>query len=105
MLVGVLREIQARGIAETLCFTIMPDHCHWLLRLIGTKTLSATLAAMKSITAHRYGGPLWQDGFHDRALRSEEDLVSVARYIVANPLRAGLVQRIGDYPHWDAVWL
>ena len=23
----------------------------------------------------------------------------------ANPLRAGLVTRIGDYPHWDAIWL
>ncbi|MFV3290267.1 transposase, partial [Pseudomonas sp. NY11955] len=29
----------------------------------------------------------------------------VARYIVANPIRAGLVSRVGDYPHWDAVWL
>jgi hypothetical protein len=29
----------------------------------------------------------------------------LARYIVANPLRAGLVEHLGDYPHWDAVWL
>jgi hypothetical protein len=29
----------------------------------------------------------------------------IARYIVGNPLQAGLVDRIGDYPHWDAVWL
>ena len=32
-------------------------------------------------------------------------LRDVARYIVANPLRAGLVERVGDYPYWDAVWL
>ena len=25
--------------------------------------------------------------------------------VVASPLRAGLVDRIGDYPWWDAVWL
>ncbi|RUQ45382.1 transposase, partial [Corynebacterium pseudodiphtheriticum] len=24
---------------------------------------------------------------------------------VANPLRAGLVKRIGDYPLWDAIWI
>ncbi|KFN46779.1 hypothetical protein N790_08155 [Arenimonas malthae CC-JY-1] len=24
---------------------------------------------------------------------------------MANPLRAGLVADIGDYPFWDAVWL
>ncbi|MFM2004374.1 MAG: hypothetical protein RLZZ09_29 [Pseudomonadota bacterium] len=29
----------------------------------------------------------------------------IARYNVVNPLRAGLVDRIGDYPHWDAAWL
>jgi hypothetical protein len=38
-------------------------------------------------------------------LRREEDVLSVARYIVVNPLRAGLVARVGDYPLWDAVWL
>ncbi len=43
--------------------------------------------------------------FHDRAMRKEEDLKAAARYIVANPLRAGLVERCGDYPLWDAVWL
>lgn len=48
---------------------------------------------------------VWQRGFHDRALRQEEDLIATARYVVANPLRAGLVDRIGDYPWWDAVWL
>jgi len=31
--------------------------------------------------------------------------METALYIVANPLRAGLVERLGDCPHWDAVWL
>lgn len=44
-------------------------------------------------------------GIHDRGLRGEESLIEVARYIVANPLRAGLTDRIGDYPYWDSVWL
>jgi len=60
---------------------------------------------VKAVTAHRIGRRIWQDGFHDHALRQEEDLAEVARYIVANPLRAGLVERVGDYSHWDAVWL
>ena len=29
----------------------------------------------------------------------------MARYIVANPLRAGLVWDIGSYPHWDCIWM
>lgn len=50
-------------------------------------------------------GQLWQKGFHDRAIRKEEDLQTIARYVVANPLRANLVDKIGDYPLWDAIWL
>ena len=50
-------------------------------------------------------GQLWQKGFHDRAIRKEEDLQAIARYVVANPLRACLVDKIGDYPLWDAIWL
>jgi len=105
LLVGVLREAQARGEATTLAFVIMPDHLHWLLQLEGRVSLSKLVGAVKAVTAHGLGGRIWQSGFHDHALRQEEDLVEAARYIVANPLRAGLVKRIGDYPHWDAVWL
>jgi REP element-mobilizing transposase RayT len=50
-------------------------------------------------------GRIWQKGFHDHAIRKEEDLRAVARYVVANPVRAGLVQSVRDYPHWDARWI
>jgi len=53
----------------------------------------------------RQSGPVWQKSFYDRAMRTEDDLPALARYIVANPLRAGWVARIGDYSHWDAIWL
>ncbi|MCP6134586.1 hypothetical protein NL393_35965, partial [Klebsiella pneumoniae] len=49
--------------------------------------------------------PIWQVGYHDRALRHDSDVRNIARYIITNPVRAGLVARVGDYPHWDAVWL
>lgn len=50
-------------------------------------------------------GPVWQKGYYDHALRDEENLAAVARYIVANPLRAGLARNVADYPLWDAVWI
>lgn len=105
VLVGALREAQARKEATTLAFVIMPNHMHWLLQLETRVSLSELVGAVKAVTAHRLGGRIWQAGFHDHALRQGEDLVGTARYIVANPLRAGLVQRVGDYPHWDTVWL
>jgi putative transposase len=97
---------------KSMCFVVMPDHMHWLLSLGNNSSLSQVVANVKRRSGYRInqhnkrtGIPVWQSGFHDYALRKEEDIKSVARYIVANPLRAGLVKNIGDYPFWDAVWL
>jgi putative transposase len=89
--------------AKTLAFVVMPDHVHWLLQLDGD--LSEAVRRYKSLVSHQAGASIWQRGFHDRGLRREEELRQVARYIVANPLRAGLVDNILDYPYWDAIWL
>jgi len=74
-------------------------------------SLSGVVHSAKSYSAHRINevlgrnGSIWQAGFHDHAIRKEETLIDVARYIVANPVRAGLCDRIGEYPHWDCVWI
>lgn len=110
LVVDALRTAEQEGLAISLAWVVMPDHLHWLFELKDS-TLPYLMARTKSrITlalnrAIGREGPLWQHGFHDRALRREEDLQAVARYIVANPLRTGLVKKIGDYSLWDAVWL
>jgi REP element-mobilizing transposase RayT len=97
--------------AETLAYVVMPDHLHWLIQLQENVQLGSLMRTVKCVSSHQINqhskrsGKFWQPGYHDHALRKEEDLVSVARYIVANPLRAGIVKRIGDYPLWDAIWL
>jgi REP element-mobilizing transposase RayT len=105
ILISALRHAAHEKRAQTLAFVVMPDHLHWLMQLGESRGLSAVVGAMKSVVAHRLGRRIWQAGFYDHALRGDEDLPGVARYIVANPLRAGLAQKLGDYPHWDAVWL
>ena len=40
----------------------------------------------------------WQTGFFDHIIRKEEGLVHVARYILHNPVRKGLVEYWQDYP-------
>ena len=97
--------------ADTKCFVVMPDHLHWLFRLRDGEDLSRTVARTKAGAARRirkrapHIRAVWQRGFHDHAIRHEAALRSIARYVVTNPLRAGLVERIGDYPLWDAVWV
>ena len=101
----VIHEIDSLGASHTWRFVIMPDHCHWMLTLEGSYSLSQTVRMFKGQSSRLAGVSLWQRGFHDRALRRESDLLPTARYVIANPLRAGLVTRLGDYPYWDAVWL
>ena len=110
LVVAELKTAQQDGLAESLAWVLMPDHLHWFIAL-QHGSLSDLMRRIKGRSAKRINeltkrqGKLWQDGFHDRALRREEDVLPAARYIVANPLRAGLVNRAGDYPLWDSVWL
>jgi putative transposase len=104
IVIDAIRSEEENGQAATLAYVLMPDHLHWLMQL-NSGALSDVVGRVKSITAHRIGRQVWQRGFYDHALRSDEDVMSVARYIIANPVRAGLVDRVGDYPYWDAIWL
>lgn len=111
---GAIRELcrcDDLGLSRTLAFVLMPDHLHWLVELRDGK-LCDLVQRFKSVSAKNIntlsgtpGHQRWQAGFHDHALRDEDDLHAVARYVVANPLRAGMVGSVRDYPHWDAVWL
>ncbi|MCT8949944.1 REP-associated tyrosine transposase [Pseudomonas iridis] len=110
LLVEQMRAVDEEGMVQSLAWVVMPDHLHWLVEL-RRGSLAELMRRVKSRSCRavnlKYGsqGRLWQRGYYDRALRKEDDLKAAARYIVMNPLRAGLVQRLGDYPLWDAVWL
>jgi putative transposase len=104
-LIGYLKTENDLQRANTVAFVVMPDHLHWLMQLGESATLSQVVRGVKSLTSHRLGYPVWQRGYHDHAVRHDEDLKAMSRYVIANPIRAGLVSSVGDYPHWDAVWI
>ena len=94
-----------------LCWVLMPDHWHGLVQLGVNESLSRNVGRAKASVSRAWprdpggkGSP-WQSGFHDRALLADEQLLAAVRYVVANPLRAGLARRLGDYPFWNAIWL
>ena len=110
LLVAEFTRAHDAGLVNSLAWVVMPDHFHWLFDLKNA-TLPDVMRQTKSRStlsinnARRSREKFWQRGYHDRAVRAEEDLLKMARYIIANPLRAGLVEHIGDYPLWDAAWL
>lgn len=102
---------QAETSAQTLAYVVMPNHLHWLMQLREEASLATTVQLMKTLSARSVNeyngskGKVWAKGYYDQALRDEGQVRDFARYIVANPLRSGLVRSIKDYPLWDAVWL
>jgi putative transposase len=105
LLVNEFRRAEQQGLVQSLAWVVMPDHFHWLFEL-KSGTLAGLMKQVKASSSRAINrGRLWQQGYHDKAVRREEDIRELARYIVANPLRAALVKRVGDYPLWDAVWI
>nr|WP_300621001.1 transposase [Dokdonella sp.] len=93
-----------------LCWVLMPDHWHGLVQLGQRDSLPIVVNRFKSRVAKavRFEGgaeAIWARADHDRDRRRDEDMTAIARYIVLNPVRAGLARRVGDYAFWDAAWL
>ncbi len=93
-----------------LAYCLMPDHAHWLVE--GTTDAAdfrqfVKMAKQRSGAAFaaRHRAALWQEGYYERVLRNEESSRDVARYIVENPVRAGIVANARAYPSvGSGVW-
>jgi putative transposase len=111
LLVRELRRMHDDGHVTSLAWVVMPDHLHWMIQLNDRWPLSKLVKTLKARSALAINyhlsqqGSLWQRAYYDHAARKREDIRQIARYIIANPLRAGLVQDIGNYPHWDCIWV
>ena len=84
------------------CF--MPDHLHLLVEgVTAGARLEPFVHAAKQYSAFAYTrraeAPLWQRSYYDHALRDDESTQQVVRYLLENPIRAGLVLRVEDYPY------
>ncbi len=86
-----------------IAYCFMPDHAHLLVegRAEDSDCRQFISRAKQYSGFHykaKYGRRLWQRYGFERVLRNEESAVSVARYILENPLRARLVERVDEYP-------
>jgi REP element-mobilizing transposase RayT len=85
----------------------MPNHLH---AVVEGQTAHAQLPRFVRLAKQRAGfafsqrtqQPLWQKSYFDRTLRPQERVADVIRYLINNPVRAGLVDRPAQYPHWGS---
>jgi putative transposase len=77
----------------------MPDHVHFLLSFRNEETYQKIIGDWKRSVARRHGIK-WQDNFFEHRLRGEKSLDQKARYLESNPVRAGLVLEVKDWPYF-----
>jgi putative transposase len=99
-----LRRLSAEEQFAILAYCFMPDHLHLLLAGAGEDScLPRLISRFKQASGFCYrqvaGHVLWQSGYFDRVLRNEEATLAACRYVLGNPVRAGLAGTLGEYPY------
>jgi putative transposase len=96
----------------TYCYTIMPNHCHVVVKPLDNFELEQILDSWKGFVGHAVNkqlgrkGVLWQEESYDRIIRDEEHLYRVVQYIGNNAGKAGLPRQEWSrwiHPDWEAV--
>jgi len=102
--VKALPDKAAMHAFEVLAYCFMPNHAHLLVvGLSESSRLKPFMQQFKQITGfafkQEHGAALWHRSYHDRVLRKDEDLSSIAVYFWGNSVRAGLVESAEEYPY------
>jgi len=92
---------------KLICYTIMPNHVHMIIDRI-KRPLFDIMKSLKGYTgyqANRYlnrTGAFWQKEYHDRVIRSENELYNKIEYTLYNPVKAKLVK---NWKEWKFSYL
>jgi len=82
----------------------MPDHVHLVVEGCGDNSdllrfvKIAKQRVVYSLREEHAVRHVWQEGFHDWVLRPHQSTEDAVRYVLNNPIRAGLVEKPEDYP-------
>jgi REP element-mobilizing transposase RayT len=80
-------------------FLLMPDHVHALLSFPPSRnSVQQTVTLWKRWTARKMR-IAWQRDFFEHRLRADESWREKADYILANPVRKGLVTEVSQWPY------
>src|SRR5438034_6540467 len=94
-----VRHRQEKFLWWPYLFLLMPDHLHALLSFPPSgKPLRLVVSKWKEWTAKQLAIH-WQDDFFEHRLRQEESYREKADYILANPVRAGLITQSEEWPY------
>jgi REP element-mobilizing transposase RayT len=104
---GEIAKLPGSRGTRLYAWCVMPDHVHLIMRDRDVIECVRILKGRLTVAARRLDPSrrLWQRGFHDHALRQEEHVLVASRYVLTNPVRAGMVGTAAEYA-WSgsAIW-
>ena len=84
-------------------YVIMADHVHLFVRGPDNFQLGPWVGILKQALEKHIAvtgkSPIWQRGFFDHVLRSDESYAQKWNYVRENPVRAGLLTNADDWPY------
>ena len=110
--IRILLEAREQFAVKLIAFCLMNNHWHLVVWPALDASISEYMHWVTSTHVHRYqehygivgSGHVYQRRFKNRPCRDERGVLGLIRYVEANPLKAGLVQRAEDW-RWSSLWL
>ena len=99
---ALLKLSQAKKFVDIICFCLMPNHFHFLLKQVADNGISEFMRKFSESYTHYFNvkhsrkGPLFQGRFKSVRIESEQQLLHVSRYIHLNPYSSGIVKTVAD---------
>jgi len=96
---------------KLLAYCLMPNHWHLVVQATNRTNLSTWMQWTTVTHTHRWHahhqtigeGPLYQGRFKSFPVQTDDHFLTVCRYVEANALRAGLVDRAQQW-QWSSLW-
>ena len=103
---SVLKECKEKSGFRLHAFCLMPNHLHFLIEPAGEpldlvfRRIGIRYAVWYN-RKHQRAGHLFQDRFRSENVENDRYYMTVLRYILQNPMKAGLESRLGTY-RWSS---
>ena len=106
--IRLLAKAKRRTPIRVAAFSVLPNHFHLLVEPEKGSGLSAfmqwwlTSHVRRHHRFHHTSGHVWQGRFKSFPIQKDEHFLTVVRYVLQNPVRAGLARHARDWP-WSSV--
>ncbi|MBI3621633.1 MAG: transposase [Nitrospirae bacterium] len=103
----LLCAAKTRFAVKVFGFCLMPNHFHLVLQPETAMILSAFMQWWLTSHVRRFhrhhgsSGHVWQGRFKSFPIQQDGHFLTVLRYVLCNPVRAGMVERVNQWP-WSS---